>query len=464
MDCNKCHGGKSLAGQCLICHEEIQAQLSRQHGYHAHLLKGQKPECAHCHSEHNGENFPLVNNVSWEEEDPKKFSHQHTDFRLEGRHIVLACEQCHRGALKKPFSLPKFPSMPRKNTFLGLTQACMDCHKDIHAGGLAANCRKCHGQNAWKPTLPTLFDHEKFFSLKGVHAKISCAKCHVIPRLGEPVRASKDFPFDKSRGKKCGECHKNPHRANWRVECETCHSGSVPWSAATAKLDASPLLARKYHSDTIFPLTAPHEKAACVKCHNPKLKFKQKYPDSSQPGYRRQKKYCETCHTHDLNGPRPQDPHGMQFTARHAHCYDCHSERGFKPGIYGVKEHAAVYPLVGGHRAKSKCSDCHVPQKNSEEIIYVGTPWDCASCHSDIHFGQFRKSDGSTRCQDCHTDFGAWKKTTFNHNKQSRFKLDSAHINVACKDCHPLVTLRNQKKTIQYKPLRMECQDCHDFK
>lgn len=451
-DCNKCHGGKPMASQCLKCHEEMQAQLASQRGYHAYLLKGKELECAHCHSEHNGTDFHLINPISWQQQDLKKFRHEHAQFRLDGKHIGLACEKCHQDKLQKKFFLPKFKATPRQETYLGLAQACMGCHKDVHAGGLAANCEKCHDQNAWKPSPTRLFNHEKFFSLKGVHAKPSCAKCHILAKRGIAAPLAKNFPFERANGKRCADCHKNPHRANWRASCETCHAVSVPWSAATAKMSAAPKMARELHAFTAFPLVPPHDKASCRKCHDPKLSFALSYPNPTLPDYRRRKNNCETCH---------RDVHGGQFTPRHPRCADCHSPRAFKPAKFGVRDHS-IYPLTGGHAA-AQCNACHVKSQTAGVRIYKDAPRACAACHRDVHAGQFRR-DGSTRCEECHVDSKSWKKIVFNHDAQSRFKLDSAHRNVACKECHPTVALPNQKRIIQYKPLRMECRDCHDFR
>ena len=48
------------------------------------------------------------------------------------------------------------------------------------------------------------------------------------------------------------------------------------------------------------------------------------------------------------------------------------------------------------------------------------------------------------------------------HMHTNVFKLDQAHAKVACKECHPWVAARGVR-LVQYKPLRMQCRDCHDF-
>src|SRR5271167_4902905 len=77
--------------KCLDCHTEIANRLVKRKGLHAtyHLTPGSSKECVSCHSEHNGENFPIV---KW---DPKAFDHKQTGYILEGKHAGLACEKCH---------------------------------------------------------------------------------------------------------------------------------------------------------------------------------------------------------------------------------------------------------------------------------------------------------------------------------------------------------------------------------
>ena len=308
-DCDKCHGKKTLALGCLACHSEIADQLSAGKGYHAFLLRGRTIECARCHSDHNGPDFPLCNKVSWEGKEPKDFTHPETDFRLAGRHRGLACEKCH-AAKDGTFALAKFPSRKRPKTYLGLDQACAHCHKDVHAGGLAADCGKCHGQESFRPA--SGFDHGRFFALKGPHAGLECRKCHPVPASPAAVVKASAFPFDRVRGRSCWECHSNPHRVKWSAACEACHKAEdAAWSAA----DSRPK--RDQHAVTGFRLVPPHEKTSCVACHAG-ASFAAKYPDPRQAGYKRGEKACEGCH---------RDPHLGQFAARHPRCAECHGPR-----------------------------------------------------------------------------------------------------------------------------------------
>jgi hypothetical protein len=467
-DCNKCHSSQGMARGCLDCHSEIEAGLKAGKGLHARLLEGKPTECASCHSEHHGPDFALVNRVSWQGREPKDYKHDTRSYRLGGKHSGLACKDCHEKHAPR-FSLPKYPKLVRARTFLGLRQECAACHKDVHAGGLAADCGKCHDEKAWKPA--PLFDHEKLYSLALGHAKRECRLCHLIPPPGTPppqvvstgTAASegfRGFPFDKNKGKRCSDCHKTPHRTKWPGDCDDCHTKlAVPWAEAGKKMTP------ELHAQAAFKLKSPHGKAACKDCHPPALKLDQRYRHS-KTGKPRSEKECELCH---------KDSHAGQFIARHPKCMDCHDAAGFKPGRYGVRDHK-TYSLEGRH-AKAKCNDCHVLDPKTASVkdpklrvrLYVPMRKDCAFCHPDVHLGQFRgpgKAPGGaagTRCEDCHQDAVTWKTTVFNHDRQSRFKLDSAHAKVACKDCHPLVTLKDGRKLVQYKPVGVKCGDCHEL-
>lgn len=439
-DCNKCHAQKDVTPGCLQCHSEIQQQLSGHSGYHGYILKDKTASCATCHSEHNGSKFPLINPVSWPNRDFRLYDHAGTSYKLKDAHTKLKCEQCHSKPRKTPWTLPKFPKQPREHTYLGLTQACMSCHADPHAGGRASQCQDCHDQKKFKPA--PFFNHDKFFPLTGVHAKVSCIQCHKKNDLTQ-LNSSMKSIFGPVRGKRCMDCHSNPHHVDWKQRCESCHSVASPWSAASARFT------RAQHAATGFPLVAPHDRTSCASCHKPGISFVKRYPDP-RSDQRRVLQRCESCHS---------DPHEGQWTARYPHCTDCHTVRGFKPSHFTASDHKK-YPLVGGH-TKATCTDCHTPARGGMKH-FRGTPTECAKCHRDVHYGQFRV-EGVTDCLKCHRSATDWKRLHFDHNRQSRFPLDQAHENVACKDCHPMVTLPTGARIMQYRPLRMKCRDCHDF-
>ena len=453
-NCRKCHTKEGLQAGCLSCHTEIGEQLRTQKGYHNfQLAKGlvstpRKKEfhkqkgCAVCHPEHYGLEYNLLGPKAWEGEMPRKFAHEKiAPFTLEGKHEGLKCEHCHNITHRKPFALPDFPKMERRVSYLGLTQACVQCHKDPHGSQAAARCQDCHVQTAWRPA--PKFNHDKFFVIQGGHVNAACQKCHLIaPSAAE---RSKHI-FNLVKGKACADCHQNPHRKQWPRDCDSCHKKTDrAWGDSVRRLTAAE------HESSGFRLSAPHNKAACVKCHEAGLPFAMRYRDPQAPGYNRWPKRCEGCH---------QDAHKGQFTAKHPQCVDCHTAAGFKPAAFTPKEHSS-YPLEGAH-LKAACVKCHLMDKALDARRFTGVTRKCNECHRDIHWNQFWK-DGWTRCDACHGTPASWKKLIFDHETQSRFQLKEAHRKTKCSACHPRVTLANKDVIVQYKPLLMACGDCHTF-
>lgn len=447
-DCKKCHSEEGLTSGCLACHSEIRQQQALKTGYHHSLFQQAKKECATCHSEHNGPGFAMINKASWGGQEESAFRHRHTTYTLTGAHVKLSCAKCHSEKFHKPFALPRFPKSVRSNTYLNLSQTCTACHADPHAGGFASRCTACHDQNKWRPA--PLFKHEKFFPLVGVHATAKCSACHAAPKKNVLPGSNPKLIFGPVKGKRCVDCHASPHFTKWVESCEACHKGKdKTWAAADSRMT------KVQHSLTGFRLMPPHQKATCVSCHvdlTQGTPFASRYPNPRTPGYRRFEKNCESCH---------KDEHRGQFTTKHPRCIDCHIRSGFLPTTFTAQEHR-TYPLTGGHM-NAACNACHTRDKATGARKYVPLDSSCAACHRDIHYGQFNNKNLKTICETCHKSTSSWSQLTFNHDTQSRFKLDKAHKNVACKECHPMVTLKSGARLVQYKPLRTRCQDCHEF-
>ena len=122
------------------------------------------------------------------------------------------------------------------------------------------------------------------------------------------------------------------------------------------------------------------------------------------------------------------------------------------------------YALLGGH-ADAGCNDCHVemPEGSGTKVRkYRGNPQECGACHRDVHHGQLQQ-DGRSVCGSCHVSFYSWKTLEFNHNTMSRFPLEGAHALAACTRCHKPVKLPDESEIVQYKPLGVECRDCHEI-
>lgn len=140
--CESCHQNRVYIGtptDCYSCHQQ-----DDDHGGRFGT------DCAACH-----------NPFDWEDAD---FDHNRSNFPLTGRHVVLACEQCHTAG-----------------QFGGLSTSCSSCHGDpvFHAGMFGLDCASCHTTENWFARYngrhPGIADEGG----RGVnHGGASCRDCH----------------------------------------------------------------------------------------------------------------------------------------------------------------------------------------------------------------------------------------------------------------------------------------------
>ncbi len=277
-------------------------------------------------------------------------------------------------------------------------QRCFACHKadDQHAGNLGQECQSCHKTSAWKDLQP--FDHGKTrFPLKDKHAAVACIACHV----GEVY---------KGIGTDCASCHAidDVHRTRFGADCKSCHNEKA-WSPA--KFD--------HGKHTPFPLKGAHATAQCSACHGDEL-------------LRPLATACFDCH-------KAQDVHHGSLGSD---CASCHNETGWRTKIR-FDHDLTRFPLSGLHAAVA-CEACHVSQS------YKDAKTDCASCHKadDVHLGRF-----TARCESCHTASG-WTRVSFDHGRDTTFKLTGKHATAACYSCHAA-------KNVADASLPKDCFSCH---
>ncbi len=426
--CNSCHvfGASTPTFKCLDCHKEIAESLANKHGYHFRIQM-QNPngkDCVRCHLEHNGNNFRLIH---WEPSE-KKFDHRLTGYNLDGKHAAVACEGCHSPAHMLPAIKPLIKYNDPSKSFFGQSTACTPCHSDLHKGQLGNDCAKCHNVESWKTAKE--FDHSKTrYPLTGLHSKVACEKCHTSAAPGGPPRY-KDMKFDT-----CAACHADPHHGEFKKSCESCHV-TGGWKTLRVGFDFD-------HSKTKYPLLGKHAQVACSACHI-KDDFKKPITFAS----------CKDCHT--------PDPHKGQFEGRpqQGQCAECHTVEGWKPSLFGVKEHDSTqYPLKGKH-IHVQCSLCHIPA--GKDTVYKVKFAACADCHKDAHGNQFAAAPYNNRCEDCHTVLD-WHRTSYfiaKHNS-SRFPLQGAHAAVPCSDCHKAGLGGHTDKILPFHFEDRSCTACH---
>ena len=488
-NCTKCHelGKQVQASKCLDCHTEIKKLIDENRGYHS-SGEVKKKECWDCHSEHHGRTFRIVNF------DRGSFDHSKAGFKLTGKHAEVKCNDCHKQEFIQTHEV-----LSRKNTLLGLSQACKGCHEDVHKGSLGARCDDCHNTASFNKI--ENFDHSKTaFKLTGAHINVTCNKCHPAQVVnGKKMLKLKGIAFAS-----CVNCHKDVHLGKFGNDCQSCHSTTGFKKINQQAFD---------HNKTDYPLVGKHRFVNCSKCHGNDLNSKPRHQN------------CFDCHT---------DYHNGEFTegAKIKDCRSCHNLEGFSPSDFTIKEHDKIeFKLTGGHLAVpckschlksdkwhfknigAKCIDCHknvhgseitnkfMPDNNcsachftegwntikfdhaltafplegrhkdvecgkchyKEEnnigkiFRFVSLDSKCESCHDDVHMGQFTEN-GKSNCIGCHT-FNNWKPEKFDHNK-TRFSIEGAHQKLECSRCHPVIT-KGSNHYIKYKLEDFRCASCH---
>lgn len=443
-NCTTCH--KLAAGQatfrCMECHTEIASRVNAHKGLHSayNVRSGSSQECIRCHSDHNGEDFPLI---KW---DIKTFDHKQTGYILEGKHAGLACNRCHAADKIAPSERPAIKVKDLNKTFLGLSTNCVPCHQDEHKGRLGPNCAQCHNFSDWKTVKVEQFDHAKTrYPLTGLHAQVKCEKCHTPGPDNKPRYAG--IPFGL-----CSDCHSDPHKGSFAQGCQACHTTNG-WK----KISLPAVNERFDHSRTKYPLMGKHVNVGCIQCHG-SGDFKKPLAFDK----------CMDCH-------KP-DPHNGQFAKRPGggECASCHTVEGWKPSTFKIKEHAtSAYPLQGGH-AKLECAQCHIPK--GKDTLFKVKFQKCTDCHADRHAAQFAAAPYFNACDRCH-NLDGYRPSTFTlaRHKDTHFLLTGGHIAIPCADCHktsaellskqptmtPLGVPVEAKPAAVYHWQNLDCTSCH---
>ncbi len=507
-NCGKCHGSKQeiLADNCLACHASIKTSLVGKTGLHG---RNDYVECNLCHVEHHGRDFELI---FWKG-GREQFDHSETGYALEGKHKALDCRKCHN---PKNILSPESLLAERRTltqTYLGLNANCSSCHFDEHRGQVGANCQSCHSVAGWKPLVG--FDHNRTkFVLSGKHQALACEKCHKPRR---DISNATDTAFAQLTGiahQACTDCHRDSHQGKFGVNCTGCHTTESWKSSNRANFD---------HSRTKFPLLGQHATLVCEKCHKPGQPFAGLKFDKCRACHedyhrgefasRQSAGACEECH--DVQGFRPakfsleqhqtsryplQGAHlavpcdgchrkgaasaRFQFAFEKRDCQSCHGDphKGSQKSIAGggancdgchnVESWSLVafdhnrtkFPLLGKH-TQTACRECHTAKSakfDPAAMKFALTNFTCVACHIDTHRGQFASvSDkSSTDCGRCHFST-RWSELKFDHNRDSAYKLESAHTRVPCRGCHKQESI-DSILVVRYKPIGTDCRNCHD--
>jgi hypothetical protein len=308
-------------------------------------------------------------------------------------------------------------------------ELCLSCHQPIadrlekrrglHARPEYAACESCHIEHQgrefeliwWGERGQRSFDHRLTGQpLIGAHARLACRDCHQPGKIVEK-QALQDAGTPLATtflglGTNCQDCHADEHRGQFPGKsCITCHDQNR-WQPAS----------RFDHAQTGFALTGKHRPLECVACHagidapaEPPLQFSGVAFNS-----------CASCH---------RDPHQGRLGNR---CASCHNTGGWRAVETNAMDHDRTrFPLRGLH-ARVACESCHRDGRMAVESFER-----CASCHADVHLGQFRdRADGGT-CESCH-DVDGFSPAHFSpaDHDITRYPLAGAHRAIACVSCH----------------------------
>ena len=490
-NCTQCHilGEKVSNTKCLACHTELKVRIDQQKGYHASAeVKGK--QCAGCHNDHHGLTFQIVRF------DKDKFNHNLSGYKLTGAHSKKKCADCHKAAFITDTKI-----RAKKFTYLGLKTECLNCHADYHQKTLSSNCADCHNDEKFKPASKFNHDNAKF-KLAGKHELILCADCHKTS-LKNGVKFQE---FKGIKASNCANCHKDPHANKFGQNCAECHNNeSFTVVGGVKNFD---------HSRADFQLTGKHQKVACKLCHKGKLttplNFK-RCTDCHTDYHNRQfakngvSPDCSACHTmngftefsytleqHDagvfpLKGAHVATPciachkkqekwsfreigqkckdchsniHQSYISEKYypeATCEACHNQDSWNRVDFDHKK--TQFELEGAH-TRQTCRDCHFNKEKTGHANqkFAGIPFNCTSCHKDVHVKQF-ETNGITDCKKCHNSDSFKPASKFDHST-AKFVLDGKHKNVTCNKCHKEVT--DQGVTfVLYKTNKTKCEDCH---
>ena len=224
-----------------------------------------------------------------------------------------------------------------------------------------------------------------------------CASCH------------QKFERSKQRAL-CLDCHEDiaadiekpagfhgRYRRAREAACANCHTDHEGRDADIVNLDEDDF----DHDFTDFPLLGKHAEAECSACHADDEKHRDAPTD------------CYACHEDD-------NPHGETLGTA---CGDCHSPSEWLDVEF---DHDATgYPLIGKHQEPA-CLDCHA------DNTFQDAPTECYDCHAedDAHDGR-----SGNACGDCHSPRG-WDDTSFDHDRDTDFRLDGKHAEQSCEGCH----------------------------
>ncbi|MGH2897412.1 MAG: cytochrome c3 family protein [Solirubrobacteraceae bacterium] len=145
-------------------------------------------------------------------------AHGRFAFALEGGHRAAPCVACHT-AMKTATSgasLKLSAGKPPAVVVYALPGAtCTSCHGTPHGDQFARRadggaCESCHDLRGWAPASRFVHEANGGFALGTAHARVACARCHVVPAGGPgAVAAARTW---RGVPRTCESCHRGDAR------------------------------------------------------------------------------------------------------------------------------------------------------------------------------------------------------------------------------------------------------------
>lgn len=365
--------GFALTGEhsdlkCQACHKVQRDKPQPDDPTYLKFANMKFAQCGSCHTDpHNGSfgaNCKDCHQTSgWQRIRGGNFDHSKTRFPLEGKHLPLACESCHK------------PGKPRR----GIAFAnCSDCHGDVHQGqfaGRAQNgeCRECHDVNGFKPAKFGFEEHgQTDFPLQGAHLAVPCLACHTGAQsatAGKGMISMNRFTFQSMN---CQDCHREPHLGQTDqlvaanpAGCLHCHQIDS-WRSISFD-----------HQSTGFELVGRHASANCIDCHQ---------PTSGENGKRKlpfevRTRLCVGCHNDIHEGQFDRIITVKDRQVAYTDCERCHSPNSWAAENFDHNRDSR-FNLQGAHQ-EVPCESCHKTQQGQKLAKARFKPLDtsCQSCH-----------------------------------------------------------------------------------
>ena len=258
--CRSCHAALDFHGaarDCGACHQDV----------HRGELGA---DCSRCHTPR-----------SFIDRSAMVRAHQVTRFPLNGSHLTLDCETCHK------------PTSQGRLTFVNVSVQCVECHlpqyqaakSPDHAGGaFPEDCSQCHATTVWANAR---FNHNAGgFPLTGAHSTVSCVQCHTGGSTSSTCVSCHQQAYD-------GTTNPGHAAAGFSTMCQPCHT-TTGWTGAA-------------FNHTWFRV--PHHGVqTCSQCH------------STSSNYALFD--CTTCHRQAQTDSHHQGVNGYVWNSMN--CYACH--------------------------------------------------------------------------------------------------------------------------------------------